>query len=467
MDNVSPPLVSRRDVLISAAALLAVAGFGGCTPTGSGSVRVPTQVPGTGEFIAGVSNKGRHFVTQDGQPILVKGDSPWSLFTDLSTTDSQLYFDTRKAQGFNAALVSAVGSEANGAPSNNGATFDGILPFDDGDVTQLNEAYWSRVDVMVEQARDAGFTLMIYPIDAWNAEPWAVFANATLTNCHTYGKKLAERWTQYPNIIWAFGGDYYPTDSTATGSDVDHRFNACLEGIRQTGNAAPVTLQLGFTVRPTSSFTTENLYWASRVDWNFVYSYTVTYNTQLDAMASNPMLAMFGEGAYLGDVDNFGTPEVLRKQFGWAITSGSPGTFTGSDTGWKFDPGWESAISQPTFTYLQHMRQMIEQIDWTSLAPNSTLITSGRGNKVTGGSHYPPASNDFLGTAVNSARSLGLAYVPTARTFGVNLSVVADANSARWVDPTNGGRTVAGLSSSYTTPGNNSAGGVDWFLIFE
>ena len=38
-------------------------------------------------------------------------------------------FADRQRQGFNAAIVSLIGATANGAPSDDGATFDGLLPF--------------------------------------------------------------------------------------------------------------------------------------------------------------------------------------------------------------------------------------------------------------------------------------------------------------------------------------------------
>ena len=54
--------------------------------------------------------------------------------TRLSPQQARLWFADRQTQGFNAAIVSLIGAIANGAPSDDGATFDGLLPFVDGDV---------------------------------------------------------------------------------------------------------------------------------------------------------------------------------------------------------------------------------------------------------------------------------------------------------------------------------------------
>ena len=52
--------------------------------------------------------------------------------TDLSPAQAELYFRNRRKHGFNAAIVSLVGAEANGGPSDDGGTFDGLNPFVDG-----------------------------------------------------------------------------------------------------------------------------------------------------------------------------------------------------------------------------------------------------------------------------------------------------------------------------------------------
>jgi hypothetical protein len=44
--------------------------------------------------------------------------------TRLSPQQARLWFADRRKQGFNAAIVSLIGASANGAPSDDGATFE-------------------------------------------------------------------------------------------------------------------------------------------------------------------------------------------------------------------------------------------------------------------------------------------------------------------------------------------------------
>jgi hypothetical protein len=78
-----------------------------------------------------------------------------------------LWFADRQRQGFNAAIVSLIGASANGAPGDDGATVDGLLPFVDGDVLQWQEPYWARVTAYLRLAAEHGITVLLYPIDGW------------------------------------------------------------------------------------------------------------------------------------------------------------------------------------------------------------------------------------------------------------------------------------------------------------
>ena len=139
----------------------------------SPSAPLPEPAPGTQTtpegppFVTSVSPNGRYFLDQYGRPLLLKGDSPWALMTRLSPPQARSWFADRQRQGFNAAIISLIGATANGAPSDDGATFDGLLPFVDGDILRWQEPYWERVTAYLRLAADHGITVLLYPIDGW------------------------------------------------------------------------------------------------------------------------------------------------------------------------------------------------------------------------------------------------------------------------------------------------------------
>lgn len=423
--------------------------------------------PSLYKYVTGASANGRYFVDQDGSPILVRGDSPWSMFQHLSASEMDIYLANRRSYGANVLLCSMIGATANGAPSDNGATYDGILPFTGGDVTVFNSAYWTRMDSYIAKARDAGFTLMIYPIDGWTTLTGNVFDPASVGNtaCQTYGQTLATRYLSYPNIIWAFGGDYFETGT------INARFDACLTGIRAAGDTRPVTIQLGYEFSESS----ESTFWDDKVDWNFVYNYRATYKGMKDGYdftwPASPTTrpALFGEGAYEGSTDpnHPGTDLVIRRQAGWALTSGSPGEFTGQEGVWNFFSDWQDRLDTTAAGQLKAIRDALQGVAWWTLVPDdsSQLVTAGRGTRVTTDAATYPSGNTFVTAARAADGTLAVIYMPNASSaITVDMTKIGASPTATWVDPTSGATFGATVGSSYSR-GNNAAGSTDWLLI--
>ena len=93
-------------------------------------------------FPAGVSANHRYLVDQFGQPYLIVGDSPHSLFVNTSPADAEFYLADRQAHGINAIWVQALCNTYTGG-RDDGSTFDGIVPFTTpNDFSTPNPAYW-------------------------------------------------------------------------------------------------------------------------------------------------------------------------------------------------------------------------------------------------------------------------------------------------------------------------------------
>ncbi len=98
----------------------------------------------------------------------------------------------------------------------------------------------------------------------------------------------------------------------------------------------PTTIQ--FTLNQTS-FSSD--YWDDKVDFDFVYSYAATYamvqnGYQQTTPTGAHVPALMGEAhyeAYGGVTDLY-----LRSAAAWALTSGSPGEFYGSEEVWDAAP---------------------------------------------------------------------------------------------------------------------------------
>lgn len=434
----------------------------------AGSTPVQCDVSANHRFVTTISPDGRYFRDQDGAPILVRGDSPWAGLTRWSIDQASLYFADRERLGFNASIMSLIGATDNGAPSDDGATFDGIRPFIDSDVTRWNEPYWKRVDAVLRTACEHGNTIFLYPVDGWNVEK--IFRNAGADRVRRYATMVAQRYGSLPNIVWMAGGDFYARDRYA-----NSLFSAMLDGIRSARNTRPFSIQLWYT----KSLSTDSPFWRDVVDWNFVYTYQPTYRAVLDGYmrsgGRDPRPALLGEANYEGENNVPGSPpttnETLRRQALWALTSGSPGTFFGSSD-WKFAPWWEGRLDTQAVRQLQAIRDFFAARRWWSLVPDegADLVTAGRGTEMT---HDDPAASvldsDYATVARAADRSWAVVYVPTERTLTLDLSRMAGPSAVAWVDPAAAGRpqarAVIDPAARVTTPGPNSDGGRDWLLL--
>jgi hypothetical protein len=419
-------------------------------------------------FVTSVSPDGRYFLDQHGRPLLLHGDSPWALMTRLSPRQARRWFADRQRQGFNAAIVSLIGATANGAPSDDGATFDGLLPFVDGDILRWQEPYWRRVTAYLRLAADHGITVMLYPIDGWTVGH--SFVPTSVEQCRRYGAKVAERFRDLPNIVWMAGGDYVPAaDDLARGSDVDHCIDATMRGIRESGDGRPFSIQLGAR----KSLSTDNPYWAPRVDWNFVYTYYPTYKAVLDAHRRQPPIpAVLGEANYEGENNQPETPpttdETLRRQVLWSLTSGAAGEFVGSDD-WEFHDGWERRLSTRALTQIGRLRRLFSTLAWWQLVPDTgnQLVTAGRGTELTTDEPMDVLENDYVTAARTPDGRLAVVYLPTQRTISVDPSAMAAGARAAWIDPTSGASRPVPMAASFTTPGRNAGGDHDWLLVLR
>ena len=417
-------------------------------------------------YVTYVSPNGRYFLDQYRKPLLVEGDSPWALMTRLSPVQAKLWFRNRQEHGFNAAIVSLIGSTGNGGPRGDGSTFDGLPPFADGNILNWQEPYWQRVTAYLRMAADHGITVFLYPIDGWTIG--RSFIPESIEQCHGYGRKVAERFRDLPNIIWISGGDYIPaTRDLARGSDVDHCINAMMRGIREAGDGRPFSMQLAGD----KSISNDNPYWASRVDWNFVYTYYPTYRAVLQAYGRQPRIpAIMGEANYEGENNQPETlpttDETLRRQVLWALTSGAAGEFAGSHD-WAFHDGWEQRLSTPAVTQIERLRNLISGLPWWKLVPDTSdmVVTRGRGTELKTDDPMDVLDNDYVTAAKTPDGRLALIYIPTQRTISVNRAVLPPGCRAAWIDPASGTSHPVPMSNAFTTPGTNAGGDADWLLL--
>ena len=406
--------------------------------------------------VRGISANRRHFIDQIGEPILVKGDTPWSAFADLTVTDWTTYCSTRSSQGFNLLVVDLVSSDTNGGPNKNGTDYAGQSPFVAGDITVLNEGYWSRVDSMVAVAKNYGLTLNLYPINYYSTNVvGTAFNGKSAANCQSYGALVGARYGNESHVIWCFGNDYQDWPA------YDTQFDAVLTGIKSQASTPVVSCQLDYHL----SYTSDSAHWIGQSTWNYVYAYPVQYDACKVAYDTNNGPALLGEGAYIGEAYTGGDVQLtIRKQIGWSLTSGSPGDIIGTQD-WGFPTGWDTRLSRSEIGEVKTMRAIFENVAWWKLVPVTNLLTAGAGTRVVAqesgvGSAYWPAASDYASGAVSADGKLAMVYLPAQRAVTVNTALLGTSPVGVWLNASTGASTsITDVTVSITPP---AAG--DWVL---
>jgi hypothetical protein len=457
------------------------------------------------------SANGRYVVDSNNVPFLIIGDAPHSILANLNNADAATYLANRGRNGFNALWIEllcdsytkGVGTEGSlnyGHDVNGNNPFTSTLTGGYYDLTTPNPAYWSHVDYIVLTAATYGLQCVFTPLDQGG---WTQTSLRNGTNrCYQYGQFLGNRYKNSPNIIWNLGNDF----QNWAMQENDAVILAIADGIKSVDANHLITIELNSM----ASESQDDPNWISRITVNGVYSYYPTYHETLMAYNKpNIMPVLFLEEHY--EYENvggeFGTPNVLRRQEYWSLTSGAlAGHMYGNHytwtfaSGWQylqtagmrqliknffssrkwynpitwtFASGWQSHLQTTGVSQLMYFKNFFSSRKWYNLIPDEshTLLTAGYGTYTSGGN---VSDSDYATAAKTPDGTLAVVYTPVRHTLTIALNNFSSRVTARWYDPAaNAFAAIPGSPFSnigthdFTTPGNNRAGDGDWVLVLE
>jgi len=440
-----------------------------CGALSAASYRYPIEIS---------SANPRILVDQNNVPFLLVGDSPHSIFTNLSSADAAIYLADRAARGIDALWVHLLCIRSvEGRPD--ASLLDGTRPFtaaipgtNSYDLTTPNEAYFAHVDEVVKIAAKDGIVMMINPLET------AGWLQTALVNgperCRTYGRYLGNRYKGFANVMWLNGNDLQKYAVPANDAVV----TAVALGIKEQAPKQIQTVELNYL----ASCSLDDPNWVPIVGLNLAYTYYPTYTKVLDCYNQSAKIPVFmGEANFEyekdGDVDG-GATRVLRMQEYWSQLSGATGQLYGNKYLWRFLPDWKSYLVSPGIVQLGYMADLFKTRKWYDLTPDQghAFVTAGYGHYAAIGPATTPhmADDDYVTAAVTPDGTLGMAYLPQGGRITVAMSKLQNGVTARWFDPTdNAFQAIEGSPFSnqgtheFAVPGKNGAGDPDWVLVLE
>lgn len=419
---------------------------------------VQIRVDATSLLAASVNKR---YLTKGGIPFLIAASHPGGL-PIISLTDAETYLAARAAQGFNFLQFHSIVGSLFGGNATTFETYDGIKPFTvTGDISTPNEAYFSRLDDLIDLCFSYGFIVQLTGAETQELlDTWKT--NGT-TKCYNYGAYLGNRYKNRPNIVWNNGTDF--VDYGGSDPTIEECIRQIDLGIRSTDTGDHLhTLWLGWVPsRDWDEFFGDSP--VIELDMTYQYESSEPIHVQdLHEYGLSPAMPFyFGEGYYElfpADWSWF----KLRKQIYWSMTCGACGISYMNDD-WGFQSGWESRLSQTGAIEFTYCLSLFTAYSWWLLVPDTghSILTNG----------YESGST-LASCAWVTDGTLAIIYMPTNRTMTVDMSQFASTITARWYDPTNetfAADAASPLSNSgthnFSHSGTNSAGDSDWVLVLE
>jgi len=410
-----------------------------------------------------VHASGRYLVNADGNPFLLRGDTPWSLAVQLTNAEITAYLEDRAEKRFTAILFNAIEHRfSSQTPEYDNV--DGEQPF-----TTMTDfastpvaAYWNRIDHIVNTAKIYGLVCLINPaylgsgggIEGWMSEITAESA----ADLQTYGAFLANRYTQ-GNIIWCLGGDY-----AGTTTERDKQWNV-VTGIRSVRTTDLITAH---STRGDPAYPN----WNGYAGFNFNSAYSDKDDVYSECAAeyarAGPMPFFLLEARYEQEDTPTMTAAELRAQSYQALLSGACGQFFGNNPIWHFESPnalfsysgtWESNLDSTGNLHQEILHDLFATVEWWKLIPkqDTSLVSSSLG---TGTTRVSPA--------LASDGSFAMVYVPTSQTVTVVMSAMTPSSvRARLFNPTSGAFTAVSGSPFPNSGTQNIASGGERVLVLD
>lgn len=390
----------------------------------------------------------RRLIDQSGKPFLVQGDAPWSLISGLTNEEAEVYLEHRRVQGFNSIIVNLIEHKFRG-PVNRYGEGPFTTP---GDFTTPNEKYFEHADWVIRKAGENGIQVFLAPIylgyigtdEGWIQE---ALANGS-DKCRAWGRYVGKRYHNFDNIVWLIGGDRNPANAR---EDVD----AIVAGIKEFDNRHLFTAHCHPENSAIDQYKDDG--W---LDLNDTYTYGIVHNMLLrDYNRKLPMPFTLTESTYEGEHN--ASAVQIRRQAYWAILCGATGQFMGNRPVWLFDPGWQAALDSTGAKDMTRLRALFTSRPWYELVPDQKheVVVDGLGEFN---------GLDYLAAARTASGGTVIAYLPTPRTFTVDMTKISGSSSkAWWFSPRTGNAAEAGEfptsgKRQFTPPGEG-----DWVLVLD
>jgi len=389
-----------------------------------------------------VSENGRYFVDQKGDPVFWLGTTQWQLFREYTLEEAEVILESARSKGFAFVQVMLMGV-GDGTQAN----VYGAKPWVHDDPLTPDEAYFRNVDAVVEIAQSKGVAISMTLFHQ------RYRASITLGNARAWARWVAQRYQDVPTIVWSM-----TPEATQEFVPILRELAA---GIREGDGGRHLVTFKPDPAPYSSSFIHEEdwLDFNSMQTWNSVELIHPMVTRDYHLKPAKPVL--MAEGAYeQGSEYGFDiTPLWVRRQAYYSYLAGAHHTYGHNDS-WRVLPTWRQALDAPGATQLGLLKRILmARKEWWHLVPDQTVLTTGG-----------ETSGQVLNLAARHKDGhWAVVYCGSQASFTVDMTKLAGKTAkAFWVDPRSAEPTAIGhlataRAEAFATP----HGWEDALLVLE
>ena len=333
-----------------------------------------------------VSEEGRYLKHENGAPFFWLGETGWLLPERLNRDEAEYYLEQCKRRGYNVIQVQTL----NNVPSMN--IYGQYSMIDGYNFKNINQkgvyGYWDHMDYIIRTAAKKGQYIGMVCI-------WGSPVNRgemTVEQAKAYGKFLAERYKDEPNIIWFIGGDIrgdYPIEEN----------------------------------------TEED-------NWRFVER-SLAMKPMKPVIDGEPIYEEIPHGLHDENELLWKDYDVRRYAY-WSVFAGSFGHTYGHNSIMQFiKPGvggaygakkpWYDALNDPGYNQMKYLKNLMLTFPFFERIPDQSIITGQNGERYDRA--IATRGNDYL-----------MVYNYTGRPMEVDFSKISGAKKNAWWYTTKDGK---------------------------
>ena len=407
-----------------------------------------------------VSDEGRYLRHENGVPFFWLGETGWLMPERLNRDEVRFYLQKCKQAGYNVVQVQTI----NAVPAMNVyGKYSMVDGFVCNKADHSNEyGYWEHMDYIIKIAEENGIYVGLVCI-------WGGLVKGGLMNVEqakSYGKFLAERFKNAPNIVWIIGGDIRGDIKTEVWETLAYAIKSIDRNHLMTFHP------FGRTVSTT---------WFNNADWldfNMFQSghrrygqrkgdgdYTIQDNTEEDnwrfveySLSQKPLKPVLdAEPSYedipqgLHDIrEPRWTATDVRRYAYWSVFAGACGHTYGNNNIMQFyRPGlvpsyganraWWHALEDAGFNQMQYLKNLILAFPYFERIPDQTIISGQNGERYD--RVIATRGEDYL-----------LVYNHTGCPMEIDLDKISgEKKNVWWYSPKNGSLKYVGEYDSKIT----------------